>query len=67
VLVPASLQAGGGKRLEAGALTFRNNYAMNQGWTGMPDRWAAIRECACVLPGAACYVLPSGRVSSSLR
>jgi hypothetical protein len=28
----------GSSKLEAGALTFRNNYAMNQGYSGMPDR-----------------------------
>ena len=29
----------GGSKLEAGALSFRNNYAMAQGFAGMPDRW----------------------------
>lgn len=28
-----------GKSLDVGALTLRNNYAMNQSFAGMPDRW----------------------------
>jgi hypothetical protein len=40
ILPTASLQTieRNGKRLETGALAFHNNFAMNQGWAGMPEK-----------------------------
>ena len=45
LFLTSSLQGGG--RLEAGALTFRNNYAMAQGFAGMLDRWRRRGACCC--------------------
>ena len=39
VLAARPLHLQGSQRFESGALTFRNNYAMQQAYQGMPDRW----------------------------
>lgn len=47
-LLPAAPALQGNQRFEAGVLTFRNNYAMQQAYQGMPDRWAVSACCADV-------------------
>ena len=44
----------GGRSLDTSALSFRNNYAMNQGFAGMPDRCAPCKGGAVASGGVGC-------------